>query len=211
MFRSLIRMKTTLRKTRGTVVYTDGNSVRLRLWGWGEDPVDIEYRRINTVSHLVKDGWIMGVSTGTFTVDRLFAEDESFSPAKFRSVGFSPVRTLFKPSYRDESLSRQRRVGGWIGTTLNPYLHTGTYGPSSEHLISLGIWPEGSLGYIKVRLRLLSRLSTISLKNPFLFQESCPPSRAIIEGPIVGTIWVARIHCIGPRIQTAFGANRLPQ
>ena len=113
----------TLRKTRGTVVHTDGNSVRLRLRGWGEDPVDIEYRRMNTVSHLVKDGWIMGVSTGTFTVDRPFAEN--FSPAKFRSVGFSPRYALYSNQAIEMNLlvGRGRRVGGWIGTTLNHHMY----------------------------------------------------------------------------------------
>lgn len=113
-----------LKKTRGTVVYKDSDSVRLDPWyAWRRTPVDIEYRQINTLSRPVKEGWVMGISLGTFTVERLFSEN--FPPAEFRSVGFSPRYALYSNHALEANLlvGRSTRVDGWVGVTLNHHAY----------------------------------------------------------------------------------------
>ena len=155
----------TLRKTRGTVVHTDSGSVRLRRWG--KDPVAIGYRRINILSRPVKDGWIMGVSAGRFTVEHFWPSDESSSGfTEFRSVGFSPRYARYSSQALEMNFlvggaaagSARQGVGTWIGTTLNYHAYLvipRTYGflgvgfiallskSNSEHLVSLYRWGLG--------------------------------------------------------------------
>ena len=73
----------TIRKTRGTVIYADGDSVRLSRWR--EDPVGIEYCQINTLSRPVKHLWFMGVSTSSVLTSSLASE---YSLQRLDAIGF---------------------------------------------------------------------------------------------------------------------------
>ena len=114
----------TLRKARGRVVHTDSSSVRLSQWG--KDPVDIGYRRINTLSRPVKDLWFMGISTGRFWAPAVLLGDTY--PDRFTTwVGLSPRYAPHSNVALEANVLMGR--GGresstWIGTTLNTHWYT---------------------------------------------------------------------------------------
>lgn len=157
----------TYRKVRGRVIHTDSSSVRLRRLGWEKDPIAIDYRRIATISHPVKNGWIMGVSAGRFRTEYFWPNDDSKGGfTEFRSVGFSPRYAFYSSQALEMNFlvgraaagSARMGVGPWIGTTLNYHAHLvipGTYGflgvgfmallskSNSEHLVALHRWGLG--------------------------------------------------------------------
>ena len=113
----------TIRKTRGTVIYADGDSVRLSRWR--EDPVGIEYCQINTLSRPVKHLWFMGVSTGRFWAP---AEIGDIPIDRFTTwVGLSPRYAPYS-NYALEAnflMGRgKREFSTWIGMTLNTHWYT---------------------------------------------------------------------------------------
>ena len=114
------------KKRRGTVLHTDGDSVRVRPGKWRKAPVAIGYSQIEMVSRPLKHTWFMGVSTGRFWAPAEFLGDSHPDPFS-TLIGFSP---RFYP-FSNHALEADFLIGTgtgefskWLGTTISSHWYT---------------------------------------------------------------------------------------